>query len=312
MMMDEYFSIIINDSTQWLAIRGDKNKPVLLILHGGPGTPSMNLFRKWNKPLEKDFLVVTWDQRGTGRSNSKDLDRDSLTINQLVEDTCSLTIYLKDQYKKDKIYLMGHSFGTTLALKTIIRYPDDYAAYFGISQFVNASKNESSCYDWLLHEAEARNDKKGLKMLLSVGRPVDGFYKSGLKGTVKVKQLVGKYKGDSLGKSSTFAVLLNLLICKEYRGKNLGRALTGINLSLSTIGYDLKGIDFPMEIKKFSMPLFFFSGRHDRLTPQHLLWEYYEKITAPEKRLFIFEESAHSPLWEESDKFHQIIHELMV
>lgn len=311
MNINEYFAKEINGAYQWISISGDETKPVLLLLHGGPGTPSMNLYRKWNKPLLDDFLLVTWDQRGTGRSNTKELDRSTLTLNQLIEDTHTLTQYLKERFNQSSIYIMGHSFGATLALKTISMYPDDYCAYFGISQFVNAAENESSCYRWVKSEAQKRNDIKAMKILQQTGEPIDGFYKAGLKSTIKVKQLVGKYKGDSRGKSSTLTVLLNLLVCREYAGIHLGRTLSGINLSLNTLGNDLKGIDFPSEVKELKVPVYFFSGDYDQLTPQHLLRDYFKELKAPHKELFIFSESAHSPLWEEKEKFHKIVHEIM-
>ncbi|MGL1890880.1 MAG: alpha/beta hydrolase [Spirochaetaceae bacterium] len=310
-MIKEYFQMDLNGCRQWISITGNTDKPVLLLLHGGPGTPSMNLFRMWNKPLLRDFLVITWDQRGTGRSNIKTLDPNTLTIDQLVSDTNQLTLYLKERFNREKIYLMGHSFGATLGLKTVAKYSKNYEAYFGISQFVNTTENEKSCYNWVKAEAERRNDSSALKLLNIIGEPVEGFYINGLKDTMKVKQLVGKYKGDSVGKSSTITVLLNLLFCKEYRGRYLKASISGISLSLNKLGNDLKGIDFQTQVKELEVPVYFFSGDYDQLTPQHLLRDYYKQLIAPKKELFIFKNSAHSPLWEESEKFHDIVHNIM-
>lgn len=185
--MNKYHTISLNEYDQWISVSGDSNKPLLLVLHGGPGTPCMSLFRKWNKPLLDDFLVVTWDQRGTGRSFDKMLDKATLSVSQLVKDTHQLTNYLKDTYKKEKIYLMGHSFGATLGLKVVHESPEDYYAYFGVSQFVNARKNEASCYKWLLEEATKRKDKGAIKVLKKIGAPADGFYRGGLKMTMKTQ-----------------------------------------------------------------------------------------------------------------------------
>lgn len=53
--------ILINGIEQWVTINGNKSKPVILFLHGGPGSTmspySKSLYGEW----EKDFVIVQWD-----------------------------------------------------------------------------------------------------------------------------------------------------------------------------------------------------------------------------------------------------------
>ncbi len=309
--MKAYHSLTLNGYDQWISVIGDQSKPLLLILHGGPGSPCMAFFRKWNQPLLDDFLVVTWDQRGTGRSYSKSLDVSTLTTDQIVKDTHALTNYLQETYKRDKIYIMGHSFGATLGLRVIHEQPENYHAYFAISQFVNARENEAECYKWLVSEANKRKDLKALKILKKVEPPVDGFYKGGLKDTMKAKQLVSKYKGDSRHGSSSLALIANLLFSKEYGYHRFLNAVKSIQVSLGTVGYSLRGIDYKTTIPEVKIPVYFFSGKYDLLTPQNILKDYYEGLIAPHKELIEFDDSAHNLLWEEADKFHSEIHRIM-
>jgi pimeloyl-ACP methyl ester carboxylesterase len=301
----------INGTKQWLQTIGQETLPTLLFLHGGPGTPSMSLFKKFSAPLFKMFHVVLWDQRGTGRSYNKDLDPKSLTLNQILADAIVVTEHIRHLYKKDKIYLMGHSFGATLGLKLIDARPEYYQAYFGISQFINATENEKSSYDWLYKTATERNDFKALRILDKTKAPVDGFYMGGLKDTIKVKQLVTKYKGDMQSGMNTFGILASLLFSKEYGFLRFPNAIKGIQMSLNTIGYSLKGINYKISIPEVKVPVYFFSGKYDQLTPQHILHDYFKTLKAPKKELYIFEQSAHSPLWEEADKFHGIIDNIL-
>lgn len=309
--MNIYKAITINDSEQWIAVNGDPHKPLLLLLHGGPGTPCMTFFRKWNAPFLDDFLVVTWDQRGTGRSFNKSLDPSTLSVDQIVADTHTLTNYLKETFNKDKIYILGHSFGATVGLKVISEKPENYHAYFAVSQFINAEKNEAESYNWLLKEAEKRDDKKALRTLKKIGAPIDGFYKDGLSGTIKAKQIVSRYKGDSRQGSSSLSLIGNLFFSKEYGYHRFFNSLKSIQLSLGTIGFTLKGINYEKTIPEVAIPIYFFSGKYDQLTPQSILIDYYTRLKAPHKELIIFENSAHSPLWEENDKFHREIHRIM-
>jgi len=302
-----YGAVNINGLDQWISVRGDKSKPLILILHGGPGTPCMSLFRKKSEHLLDDFLVATFDQRGTGRSHYKNIDVSTLTVAQIVKDIHAVTEYLKKEYSKDKIYLMGHSFGATVGLQASYERPQDYHAYLGVSQFINTTKNEQVCYDMVKEIAEQKGNKKDLAMLEAIGTPVDGFYKGGLKHTVKVKQLVDKYKGSVHCGSGNAEILLSILFSREYGLHRFPNAIAGINTSLTHIGNDLKGIEYDVSIKEMKIPVYFFSGKYDMLTPQSILHDFYKNLKAPKKELYTFENSAHNLLWEETDKFAELV-----
>jgi len=311
-MIKEYFKLDINKVSHQIAIRGKSSDlPILLIQHGGPGSPCMSMFRKINKQLESSFIVVTWDQRGTGRSYSSQVTKESMTIEQLVSDTHQLTLYLKKRFNREKIFILGHSWGATLSLKVVSEYPEDYFAYFSVSQFINAELNEALSYKFTVDKATELNDKKSLKKLAAIGAPEDGFYKGGLKDTIVQKRIVTKYSGDFHKKSTAVKILLNMLFSREYGWFRFPHAVKGIKFSLTHLGLALKGINYFEQIPELKIPVYFFSGKYDQLTPQSILEEYFEKLKAPKKELFYFEESAHSPIWEEADKYHEIIKDIV-
>lgn len=310
-MIDELYKMEINGLDHSVLIMADdESKPALLMLHGGPGTPCMTLFRKYNGILAKHFVLVTWDQRGTGRSYNKNIPKESMSLEQLIQDTHVITTYIKNRFNKEKIFILGHSFGATLALQVIDRYPKDYLAYFAISQFVNATRNEQESYEFALKKAIEHADNRSIAKLNKIGRPVEGFYKGGLKSTMIEKSIISKYKGDMYKNGSTIELLFSLLFSKEYGGLRFLKSIKGITFSLENLGGCLKGIDFFVQIPNVNIPVYFFSGNHDFLTPQNILREYYEILCAPYKELIIFENSAHSLLWEESDLFNQKIIEI--
>ena len=152
----------LGGSRQWICVRGESvDKPLLLILHGGPGTPEVLPFRRYDAGLEKDFIVVNWDQRGSGKSYSPSMTADSMTIEQILSDAHELVGYLKESFGKEKIYLLGHSWGTILGALLASRYPEDFHAYIGMGQWVSMGDNERLCYEFTRSEAERRGDTEG-------------------------------------------------------------------------------------------------------------------------------------------------------
>ena len=112
--IDSHEQIKINDFEHSLLIRGaSSDLPILLFVHGGPGTPEMALSRYYENHLLNDFLIVHYDQRGAGKSYAPEVPN---SIDIFVEDLLLMTEYLKNRFKKDKIFLLGHSWGTLILL----------------------------------------------------------------------------------------------------------------------------------------------------------------------------------------------------
>ena len=163
---------------QWICVRGESvDRPLLLILHGGPGDAEVLPFRRYDAGLEKDFIVVNWDQRGAGKSYSPSIPADSMTIEQILSDAHELVGYLKKSFGKEKIYLLGHSWGTLLGALLASRYPEDFHAYIGMGQWVSMGDNERLCYEFTLSEAQRRGDRKAIALLERIGTPENGLYR---------------------------------------------------------------------------------------------------------------------------------------
>ncbi len=146
--------ITLGGQEQYLIIRGaDSTKPVMLFLHGGPGFPEFALLKEYNSAIENDFVMVYWEQRGAGKSFSKYIPAESLNITQLISDTRELSEILAMRFKQDKIYLMGHSWGSFLGILSAYQHPELYHAYFGVGQFCNQYEGEKVALDWVKEQA---------------------------------------------------------------------------------------------------------------------------------------------------------------
>lgn len=301
---------------QFLLIRGKNvGNPILLVLHGGPGTPEIPMFRKFNSELENHFIVVNWDQRGAGKSTGQNLTANNFTIEQFVEDAHEVTAYLKSQFKKEKIFLFGHSWGSLLGVRTIAKYPEDYLAYIGTGQIGDQRKSESLDYQFALAKAKAVNDTTAIHDLLEIGEYSDkNLERVGRMNWFDTQRFyISKFGGSNVDPDGVINIFLKpLLFCREYSisdknnfiksnrrspfAKPLFKEL--IKTILST---DLTGM------KDLKIPIYFLQGKYDYLTNSSVAKEYFDLLNAPKKTFIEFDKSAHFVPFEESEKFNKIL-----
>lgn len=157
--ISERVFVDINGTRQGMIILStDISHPVLLFVHGGPGMPEFFLNTTHPTGLERDFTVVWWEQRGAGMSYSPDIPAQSMTLAQLIADTISVTDYLRHRFGKDKIYLLGHSWGSFLGIQVAAAAPELYHAYIGMGQVSHQLKSEVAAHRYMLDHYRARGD----------------------------------------------------------------------------------------------------------------------------------------------------------
>lgn len=139
----------IGSMTQWLLIRGaDRSAPILLWLHGGPGSAQMPI-HELTADLERDFVVVHWDQRGAGKSNPPGFDTETMTLERFLLDAREVTALVRARLGEQPVIVLGHSWGTMLGARLVARWPEDYAGYIGAGQHVDTLRGATLTLDWL-------------------------------------------------------------------------------------------------------------------------------------------------------------------
>lgn len=289
---------------QWICVRGESvDKPLLLILHGGPGDAEVLAFRRYNAGLEKDFIVVNWDQRGAGKSFSPSMSADTMTVEQMVSDAHELVGYLRKNFAKEKIYLLGHSWGTMLGALLASRYPDDFLAYIGMGQIGNWADQEKLCYEFTFSEAKRRGDRKAIALHERIGAPVNGLYRDYMDVLVQ-RPYLKKYGGFLYGKSSPMEMYFGSYFrTTEYRDVNLFYYFKAGPFSVRAMWPQLAKVDLSRDAPQFGMPVFLFLGRHDKNCTPSLAEAWLSGIAAPRKEILWFEASGHCPSFEEPEKF---------
>jgi proline iminopeptidase len=304
----------INDRKQYVLIRGkDINNPILLFLHGGPGASATALLRKFNHELEDNFTVVYWDQRGAGKSFSKHITKQEITVENYIQDVEWLIDYLKNRFEKEKIFLVGHSWGSRLGIYAIQRNPENFIAFVGIGQELHSFRGELLSFQYTLQKAEEREHKKALKELEEMGPPQSGHYKdmyaTGFWGGVRQKHWLLKLGGERYQKTNYTDWIFSIWFSREYSFADLIRYGKGSAFSAGNIIFDeqFNDIDFFKDIPTVEVPVYFISGAYDYNTPWELVKEYVDHLNAPHKEFILFEKSGHSPVFEEPKKFNNEI-----
>jgi pimeloyl-ACP methyl ester carboxylesterase len=145
--INESMLVDINGTQQWINIYGqDKDNPVLLYLHGGPGSATSHLDYAFTRKWSDVYTVVTWDQRNCGKSYDTS-KTDTITADIMMQDGKEMTEYLLDYMGKEKITLLGHSWGSLFGANLALEYPEYYDAFIGTGQFIDDQENEKRLYE---------------------------------------------------------------------------------------------------------------------------------------------------------------------
>ena len=297
--VDEASFVAIGGIEQWVTIRGqDRDNPVLLFLHGGPGDVTspwaFALFAAW----EERFTVVQWDQRGAGRTFRRTgrAVAATLTLDRMVEDGIALTEHLRDHLGVDGIIVVAHSFGSILGLRMVRARPQLFSAYVGTGQVADSRRSHAAAHEALLEKARALGDHRALEELHRVGPPSSPFDPaSGVQ-----RRWSNAFEGAD---RFLFGTIGLTLVAPGYSVQDIndsveGQLLSGERLVPRTMS--IGPADLGLE---FAIPVFFFQGAEDFTTPTELARSYLDSISAPLKQFVPIEGGGHFAVFMRSDRF---------
>ncbi|CAN5662104.1 alpha/beta hydrolase [soil metagenome] len=277
--IDEASFVRINGVDQWITVRGqDRRKPVLLVLHGGPGAPLSYMVPRM-APLERDYVVVQWDQRGAGKTLARaggSVDP-GLDLATMVGDGIAVSEHLRHRLGRDRITLLGHSWGSFLGVQMARARPDLYSAYVGVGM-VASSKLERQLwfYRQLLVQTAARGDAKGLAELGAAGAPP--WNPEALKHFVHAAE---PYRPPSLSywdNARAVFVAPNWSLSDALALRRGGAAFQDTELRRQLSTFDAAAFDRPLAV-----PVIVIQGDLDDTTPLQQARSWLGRISAPAK-----------------------------
>jgi pimeloyl-ACP methyl ester carboxylesterase len=307
--VEELLPVQINGITQWLSVRGsDRRNPILLYLHGGPGSPTMPEDYTFQTPWEDYFTVVQWDQRGAGKtyaSNDPKAIASTMTIAQMTSDAEEVVRYVQKRYDKRKIFLLGHSWGSVLGVALAQRHPEWFYAYLGVGQMVNLQKNEVDGYEFALAEAKSHHNSEAERELSALA-PYPGkltFDRIGVQ-----RKWLMFYGGLTYGRTDFSYEGNARVLSPDYTQGDIDLVDDGSLFSVTHLLGPLEAVDYD-SVTDFKCPIFLFEGKHDYSVSHRLSAEWFSHVKAPSKKLVWFDNSAHMVMQEEPGRFlyHLII-----
>lgn len=303
----------INGALNGFFINGkDKVNPVLLLVSSGPGTDDYFLTERFkNMHIDDIFTVVYWDYRGMGIAYDKSIDPKEITEEVLLEDTRAVCEYLKNRFNKDKIYIMGFSGGSKIAIKAAKKYPELFYAYIGMAQVVtDLPENDQLMYDFMKSVFEERDDKRNLKKLEKSVHYEDG--KVCCDDWDEYVLLLHKAGGGTIYNESEFiGIDIPIIMAHCYTVPEKIAYIKGLKMYRNTT-FELneKKFDYRESLNEFEIPVYFISGKYDYNCPQPLVQDFCNKITAPDKKFYLIDNAAHSPLWENAEESFEVFKEI--
>ena len=302
--IDSLEAVSIGGIDQWIEVRGQSvNNPILLFIHGGPGSAFMPIARAFQQPWEKYFTIVQWDQRGAGKtytSNSKDVQRRTISMDRMNADTVDMVNYLRNRFQRDKIFVLGHSWGSIVGLTLAHDHPELLYAYIGVGQATDGWQNEAVLYKETLDEARRVHNDEATRQLAAIAPYPSANV------TFRQVRIVRQWSGILIGPKADGDSVMGMqaiLLAPEYsllndldwfRGQlfSVDMLLPSMEkMNLADMGYD------------YRVPIFFWEGKHDPYTPSSLAKELFDRIRDPDKHFEWFENSGHFPFVEEPAKF---------
>ena len=307
--VSELVEVELGGHDQWLQVRGaSADLPVLLYLSGGPGQSDLPYSRVLLEPLTRDFLVVGWDQRGTGKSYPS-LDAPTLTLDRAVADVVELARLLGDRYGQEKVYLLGESWGSLLGVLAVQEAPELFHAFLASGQMVDPRATDEAIYRDLMTAAMGQGDGDLVAELVRMGPPP---YPSPLDyGTVMslYPMLEGSYtppeaylqRGQSAGLGPWG------ILGQEYAPMDKLNVLRGLLDMFGILYPQLQGVDLRRDAPTLAVPVYLLSGAHELAARVDPAKEWFDQLEAPAKRWYTLPNSGHSVAFEHADELHRIL-----
>lgn len=306
-----YEYVEINGIKQYIQVRGqNKNNPLLLVLHGGPGGSIAGLSHVLMGKWEEQFTVVNFDQRNAcktylaNKENAFTIAKQG-SLEDYMKDVEEIVAYLHTIYEFDKLYLLGFSWGSVIGAEFAKRHPEYIERYIAVGQLVNFKDGYNFICDKMSAQAEEKQDKK----LITKAQALKDAYPDKLEMN---KQFMKTIQGFAMlaskeyvkhGKAFPIGALIGspFLNFKEKKSMMISdyRLLEGTYQTM--LGYDFR------DNMKFEVPVTFVYGDEDISCPDELLKNCYDAIEAPEKECVIIEEASHMCFFDQPEKFIEIL-----
>lgn len=300
--IEESYAVRIGGIDQWISVRGkDRDNPVILLVHGGPGSAELAIGWTFQRGWEDYFTVVQWDQRGAGKTwslNDPETVIPTLTVDQMTGDVIEMIEHVRQKLGKEKVIVLGHSWGSIIGLKAAMERPDLVAAYVAHGQVINMQRNEEEGFRLTLAAARADGNTEAVSALQAL-EPYPGELTVERIGDERTWS--NHYGGLAAYRESASAWFRAMRLSPDYDEAVLKAYDAGSLASITALMPELRAVDLDA-VTESPVPVFLLHGRHDFTTPPSAVSGWMEALEAPVKAEYWFDHSAHLAFMEEPGK----------
>ena len=306
----------IGGINQFMQIRGsDKDNPVVLWLHGGPGFPLTYMNYYYQQELESDFTIVCLEQRGCGRTYYENSKSANASLDVMLSDIDEVVEYLKERFDKDKVIIMAQSWGTVIGMKYLEKHPENVSAYVGIGQVTQFAKGKTYSANKAIQIAEKQEnlkDAERLRTLVNEFEQAENIEELNIKELEEMILISSKYL-KSKGEMSTLKQMVTAMTSPHININDAKWFLFASSTEniISTqnklmdymyFGFDINDVALPENV-----PLYFIQGDCDYITPTDMVQSYYDSIDVEDKCILIIEDVGHTPFLDNPDEFYESV-----
>ena len=305
----ELTRVPVNGGDLNLLIRGVKDtNPVLLFLAGGPGGSEFGAMRRHGQALEQDFVVATLDQRGVGSSYAQLEPLATHTLANAVTDVIGVTDYLRTRFGQQRVYLVGQSWGTLIGVLAAQQRPEKFAAFVGVGQMVDVAETDRIFYEDTLAWARERGKAPSVAQLEEAGPPPYANLLDYPKVFAHEQQVYGyDHSGNAEGRGQ----MMENLPVSEYSPLDTVHVVRGLLDTFSALYPQLQQLDLRESAAELKVPVYLVEGRFEPRARKDPAREWFQQLTAPEKRWVEFDTSGHRPLFEQPAEFAQFMRRII-
>lgn len=308
--IDTLMRIPVNNSVQWVRIRGNNGKaPLLLHVQAGPGLPiipeSETMERLFH--LEEHYLVAYWDQRGCGKSYSSGVDADTISLHQLSKDLISCSEQLLHRYGKQRLTVVGYSIGATIAIIASLEQKSLFECIYAVATDVDIKSANSMALDWAFGRTATMRRMRKLRRKIDSFRGLPMLSAKPFQARARIlTDLGGMMVGVGYSRL-TRTFVRNLVRSKSYRIIDVMRTIRGLSFCQNALLPDLDTLNLFTSAPTIAVRIHFIHGRHDAVSPHDLARAYYQMVRAEQKSFTTFEHAAHMAHYDEPDKFSALV-----
>lgn len=295
----------INGTRQWINIYGeDLDNPVLLYLHGGPGSSTSDIDYVITRKWADVYTVVTWDQRNCGKSYDAGQNEIPLTRDMLLADGREMTEFIRSYLDVDRITILGHSWGSMYGANLVLEYPEYYECFIGAGQLVDPIDNERAFANEAL--AWTAGDKEAQKLVEQL--TPDNMTMEHISAK---NALLQKYGLHMMKDGSDYNLIATVIFNPNYSIVDWAKYFSR-DMSVYLDFYQSEEFEsFSLKGRlAYEVPYYNINGDMDYQTNYKLAQSYFDSISAPDKEMFIMKNTTHGLLESKSEEFSKIVHKI--